>query len=66
MNYDVYEEPDGSLILFETWRSPAELEAHQHQLAVRTSFDEQLPDLLEGDMGVHVSALQSPIPTPTA
>lgn len=60
LNYDVYEETDGALILFETWRSPAELDAHQQQPAVRTFFDEQLPGLLEGDLGVHISTLQSP------
>jgi len=27
--YDVYEEADGALVLFETWRSRADLEAHQ-------------------------------------
>lgn len=64
VSYDVYEAAGGSLILVETWRSPAELEAHQRQPAVRKFFDEQLPDLLEGGMGVHVSTLKSPAAAP--
>lgn len=60
LTYDLYEEADGSLVLFETWRSTAELEAHQQQPAVRQFFDDQMPALLDGDMGVHVSTLLSP------
>jgi len=58
--YDLYEEADGSLVLFETWRSPAELAAHQQQPAVQKLFGEQLSELLAEDIGVHQGALLLP------
>jgi quinol monooxygenase YgiN len=66
VNYDVYEEADGGLILVETWRSQAGLEAHQQQPAVRAFFDVKLPDLLEDEMDVHSSTLRSSASTPTS
>ncbi len=58
--YDLYEEADGSLVLFETWRSPADLAAHQQQPAVQQLFGEQIAELLTEDMAVHHGALLSP------
>jgi quinol monooxygenase YgiN len=58
--YDLYEESDGAMVLFETWRSPAQLEAHQQQPAIKTFFGEQLSDLLTEDMDVHYSQLLTP------
>ena len=51
--YELYEEADGSLVLFESWLASAELKGHQQQEAVRKLFGEQLQDLLTEDMGVH-------------
>ncbi|WP_413785786.1 antibiotic biosynthesis monooxygenase [Intrasporangium zincisolvens] len=51
--YDIYEEPDGSILLVETWASQQALAAHQQQPAVRTVFGDDLPGLLAEPMRVH-------------
>jgi quinol monooxygenase YgiN len=58
--YDVYEEADGSLVLFETWRSGEESAAHQQQPAIKDLFGDRLQDLLAQDMSVHYGVLRSP------
>lgn len=51
--YDLYEEPNGSLVLVETWSSTPALAAHQQQPAVRALFADQLGDLLVEELTVH-------------
>jgi quinol monooxygenase YgiN len=51
--YDIYQEPNGSLVLVETWNSQPDLTAHQQQPAVRVLFGDQLGDLLAQEMTVH-------------
>ncbi len=51
--YDLYEEPDGSLVLVETWASQRALSAHQRQPAVRALFGDELGGLLAEDLTVH-------------
>src|SRR3954470_23234582 len=58
--YDVYEEADGSLVLFEAWRSAEESAAHQQQPAIKDLFGNLLKDLPAQDMSVHYGVLRSP------
>ena len=58
--YDLYEDADGSFVLFENWRSEAELHNHQQQPAVRALFGDRLKELLAEEMGVHYAAALEP------
>jgi quinol monooxygenase YgiN len=51
--YDLYEADDGVVVLFETWRTPDELTAHQAQPAVRTLFGDRIDNLLAEPMAAH-------------
>ncbi len=57
--YDVYEEQDGSLVLFETWQSQADLEMHQQQPAIKELFGNKLTDILDDELDVHFTRLIS-------
>jgi quinol monooxygenase YgiN len=58
--YDLYEEPNGLIVLVETWGSEAELAAHQQQPAVRDLFGDRLGDLLTEEMTVHYARRLTP------
>ena len=58
--YDLYDDAEGSFVLFENWRSEAELKRHQQQPAVRALFGDRLKELLAEEMGVHYGAALEP------
>lgn len=58
--YNVHEEKDGAIFIYEVWRSQEDLDKHMQQPQLK-SFMERLPAWLAGDIEAYTGRLITPV-----